>query len=390
MIVCSRRWSAAALAGLMAVFVVSRGLVAAPPKPQDSPTGAGRMLTVRSDEYGTTKDGQAITHFTLTNRNGMEVGLINFGGILTKVSTPDRDGTFKNINLGFKTLAEYEANKPYFGGLCGRFANRIANGRFTLDGKTYQLAQNNGNHHLHGGVTSFIKRVWTAEPIREQEAVGVRLTYVSPDGEENYPGTLTSVVEYRLNDANELSITYAATTDKPTILNLTNHAYWNLSGEVGGTILDHELTLAADTYLEIDEGSIPSGRKIPVAGTCMDFKTPHTIGERITETTNGYGGYDHCYVVNGEIGKLRPAARVVHPATGRVMEVLTTEPGIQLYTGNYLEGTPETGNAPKQGAFCLEAQHLPDSPNRPEFPTTRLNPGETYRQTTVHRFSVAK
>lgn len=346
------------------------------------------MVSVQSAPFGMTPDGVAIESFQLTNAHGLKVGLISLGATLTTVEVPDRAGKLANVALTFDDLPGYLENKPYFGVTCGRYANRIANGKFTLDGTEHTLAANNGEHHLHGGLVGFGKKVWKAEVLPAAEGHGVRFTFTSPDGDEGYPGALTTQVTYTLNDQNELKIQYSATTDKPTVLNLTNHAYWNLSGDRQQTVLDHELTLTGSKYLPVDEGAIPTGELAPVAGTPMDFLTPHLIGERITQTVNGNGGYDHCYLVDGAVGTLRPAAKVVHPASGRVMEVLTTEPGVQLYTGNYLEGTPATGNAVKQGAFCLEAQHLPDSPNRPEFPTTALRPGETYQQTTVHRFSV--
>lgn len=346
------------------------------------------MLTIQSEPFGKTPDGEDVVSYSLTNRNGMRVGLINLGATVTAVNVPDKDGKTANVTLGFNDLDGYLANAPYFGGICGRYSNRIANGKFTLDGETYQLATNNAPSHLHGGKVGFNKRVWQHEQIKSADAVGVKFTYVSPDGEESYPGNLTVRVTYSLNDANELKIDYEATTDKATVLNLTNHCYWNLSGGDQATILDTELTLTCDKYLPVDEAGIPTGELVAVAGTPMDFTTPHNIGERITEPVNGNGGYDHCWVVNGKIGELRPAAKVVEPKSGRVMEILTTEPGIQFYTGNFLTGTPETGNAVKHGALCLEAQHFPDSPNQPEFPTTVLKPGEVYKQTTVHRFSV--
>ncbi|WP_010583263.1 aldose epimerase family protein [Schlesneria paludicola] len=347
------------------------------------------MLTVQSEPFGQTEDGQPITGFSLRNHHGMKVGLINRGGIITSVEVPDRKGEFANVTLHFSDPAEYLVNGPYFGGVCGRYANRIAHGKFSLDGTEYQLATN-GDHHLHGGKEHFMRKLWKAETFQTDKVVGVKMIYTSPDMEENYPGTLKSVVTYTLNDDNELTIDYEATTDKPTILNLTNHAYWNLSGADGSLVLDHDLTLFCDKYLIVDEGSIPTGEQAPVAGTCMDFLKPQKIGARIDQTVNGAGGYDHCYVVNGKPGELRPTAKIVDPKSGRVMEISTTEPGVQFYTGNHLKGTPETGNAPKHGAFCLETQHFPDSPNHPDFPTTRLNPGEKYTQKTVHKFSVAK
>lgn len=346
------------------------------------------MLTIQSEPFGKTPDGEDVVSYSLTNRNGMRVGLINLGATVTAVNVPDKDGKSANVTLGFNDLDGYLANAPYFGGICGRYSNRIANGKFTLDGETYQLATNNAPSHLHGGKVGFNKRVWQHEQVKLADSVGVKFTYVSPDGEEGYPGNLTVRVTYLLNDANELKIDYEATTDKATVLNLTNHCYWNLSGGEQPTILDTELTLTCDKYLPVDEAGIPTGELAAVAGTPMDFTTPHKIGERITEPVNGNGGYDHCWVVNGKIDELRPAAKVVEAKSGRVMEILTTEPGIQFYTGNFLTGTPETGNAVKHGALCLEAQHFPDSPNQPEFPTTVLKPGEVYKQTTVHRFLV--
>lgn len=349
------------------------------------------MLKVQAEPCGESPEGEKITQYVLTNSHGLRVKIINLGCILTSVEVPDRLGKFANVTLGFANLDGYFENRPYFGGICGRFANRISNARFTLDGEEYRLAANIPPNHLHGGNVGFIKKVWQAEVVESEEFVGVELKYVSPDGEEGYPGELAVSLVYTLNDKNELTMDYTAHTDKPTVLNLTNHAYWNLAGTSSPSILDHELTLFADEYVEIDEQAIPTGNLLPVAGTCMDFTAPHTIGERIAETTHGNGGYDHCYVVRrGGQGEVVPVAKVVEPTSGRVMEVFSTEPGVQLYTGNYLDGTPETGNAPKQGAFCLETQHFPDSPNRPEFPSVVLRPGEVYRQTTIHKFSVNK
>ena len=356
----------------------------------DSPTSEEPMLTVQNEPFGQTEAGDEVIQYSLRNRSGMKVGLINFGAIITSVEVPDRDGKLANVVLNFPDIAGYQENNPYFGGACGRFANRIAKGKFSLDGTEYSLFLNNGTNTLHGGKVGFMKKVWKAAPFQNDDATGVKFTYTSPDGEEGYPGELKSVITYTLTDANELKIEYVATTDKPTVLNLTNHAYWNLAGAGSGLIVDHELTLSCSQFLPVDETGIPSGELAAVAGTCMDFLQPEKIGTRITEPVNGAGGYDHCYVVDGTAGELRPAAKIVEPTSGRVMEISTTEPGIQFYTGNFLEGTPATGNALKHGAFCLETQHFPDSPNRPEFPTTRLNPGETYRHTTVHKFSVAK
>lgn len=363
------------------------------PQPNEStqPQEPAAMLTVEVQPCGESLDGEKISQYILANSQGMTVKLLDFGGILTSVEVPDRNNHKSNVTLGFSNLDGYFENKPYFGGICGRYANRISGAKFMLDDKEYTPFANTPPNHLHGGKEGFMKKVYRAETFQETDSVGVKLTRTSPDGEEGYPGALTVELVYRLNDNNELTIDYTATTDKPTVLNLTNHAYWNLAGNSAPSILDHELTLQADEYVEIDENAIPTGKVLPVAGTCMDFTTPHTLGERIAETTNGNGGYDHCYIVRGG-GQAKPVlvAKVVEPTTGRMMEIFTTEPGVQLYTGNYLDGTADTSHAPKQGAFCLETQHLPDSPNRPEFPTTVLRPGETYRQTTIHKFSVAK
>ncbi len=346
------------------------------------------MLTVQSEPYGTTPEGAAITQYTLQNESGMKVSLINLGATVTSVEVPDREGKLANVTLNFPDLDGYLKNGPYFGGICGRFANRIANARFTLEGNEYNLFKNNGEHTLHGGKTGFNKLVWKAAPFETPGSAGVNFELVSPDGDEGYPGQLTVRVSYALNTKNELAISYEATTDKATVLNLTNHCYWNLAGAGNGTVLGEILELKCDKYLPVDEGGIPTGELAAVNGTAMDFSKPHAIGDAIAQTVNGHGGYDHCYVVNGTPGELRPAAKVIDPSSGRGMEILTTEPGIQFYTGNFLNGTAENGNAVQHGAFCLEAQHFPDSPNRPEFPTTTLKPGETYKQTTIHRFFV--
>lgn len=345
---------------------------------------------VTSEPFGKDDKGNEIVLYRLQNGQGLKVSVLNLGAIITSVEVPDRNGKFANVTLSFPDVESYLVNAPYFGGICGRYANRIAKGKFSLDGTDYELEINNSPNHLHGGKTGLIRRIWKSEGFQNDEAVGVNLWYDSPDGEEGYPGKMKFGVAYSLNDKNELRIEYHVTTDKPTVVNVTNHAYWNLAGVPGDSILDHELTLFCSKYLPVDETSIPTGELADVAGTPMDFLKPEKIGARIDQPVNGGGGYDHCYVVDGKVGQLRPAAKIVEPKSGRVMEISTTEPGIQFYTGNFLDGSPATGNAGKHGAFCLETQHFPDSPNRPEFPTTRLNPGEAYTQTTVHKFSVAK
>ena len=353
-------------------------------------SAAEKEANVKTEAYGTLPDGGKVTQYTLKNANGISVSIINYGGILTQVNVPDRNGKAANVTLGFDSLDGYLGPDPYFGALVGRYGNRIAKGQFTLDGKTYKLATNNGANHLHGGKVGFNDRLWQAEPTTVDGAPALKVTYVSENGEEGYPGELTSEVVYSLNDKNELKIDYTATTTAATPINLTNHAYWNLAGEGSGTILDHVLTLNCDKYLPVDDTLIPTGELKSVKGTPMDFTSPHKIGERIAQTGGDPVGYDHCYVVNGKPGALRPAAKVVDEKSGRVMEVSTTEPGIQFYSGNFLDGSEANGGYPKNGGMCLEAQVFPNSPNMPSFPNSILRPGDTYRQTTVHKFSTQK
>ncbi len=321
--------------------------------------------------------------------------LTTYGARIVSLTVPDRDGKLANVVLGFDSLAPYVAHKSYFGCTTGRFANRIAKGRFQLDGKSYALAANNGPNSLHGGLVGFDRRHWDAKPLERADAAGVEFSYRSPDAEEGYPGNLDVKVAYTWSNDNQLTIDYAATTDKATILNLTNHAYWNLGGiaagkPMHGTILDEQLTILAGRYLPTDADSIPTGELAPVKGTIMDFTTPHRIGERIEalkQPPSTTKGYDHCYVLDAQDGKLALAARVADPNSGRTMEVLTTEPGIQLYCGNFLEGDTASGGFHQHDALCLETQHYPDAPNRPSFPTTVLLSSQSYRQQTVHKFS---
>lgn len=377
-----RKFPVAALVGVFALcFCLSDGLQVA---------AAEKEANVKTEPYGTLPDGGKVTQYTLKNANGLSVSIINYGGILTEVNVPDRNGKAANVTLGFDSLEGYLGPDPYFGALVGRYGNRIAKGQFTLDGKTYKLATNNGVNHLHGGKVGFNDRMWQAEPTTADGSPALKLTYVSENGEEGYPGELTSEVTYSLTDENELKIEYKATTTAATPINLTNHAYWNLAGERSGTILDHVLTLHCDEYLPVDDTLIPTGELKSVKDTPMDFTSPHKIGERIAHTGGDPVGYDHCYVVNGDAGKLRPAAKVVDEKSGRVMEVSTTEPGIQFYSGNFLDGSEANGGYPKHGGMCLEAQVFPNSPNTPSFPNSILRPGETYRQTTVHKFSTLK
>lgn len=355
-------------------------------------------LTIQQEPWGETPDGKGIDRFLLTNTSGMTVSVINYGAIVTSIEVPDRDGKIADVTLGFDNLDGYLGEDPYFGAICGRYANRIAEGKFDLNGEQYQLATNNGPNHLHGGTVGFNERVWTARMLPPADAgarsVGVELEYLSPDGEEEYPGSLLVKVTYTLTNDNELKIDYQATNtgEKDTILNLTNHCYWNLSGNAKRDVLGHELSMQCDRWLPVDETLIPTGEIREVSGTPMDFTQPTTIGSRIKQVKgdNPQGGYDHCYVVNETDEQPAPAAVVHDPESGRVMEVFTTEPGMQLYTGNFLEGSEANGGFAQHFGFCLECQHFPDSPNHPEFPSTVLEKGAVYTQTTIHRFSVRK
>ena len=340
-------------------------------------------MNLQRSDFGKTPEGQSISLFTLTNRFGNSISVTDYGAILVSVNVPDRNGQLANVNLGYPTLDGYLARHPYFGSTVGRFCNRIAQGQFQLDGRTYTLALNNGPNHLHGGIVGFDKLVWCGAEIKSDNASGLRFHLRSPDGQEGYPGNLDVIADYLWNDANELTFAYRATTDAPTVVNLTNHAYWNLSGAKSGNVLDHQLQLNCGRFLAVDNTLIPTGQLTDVTATPLDFRQPRAIGERIAQLSSTKG-YDHCYIVDGPAGKLRFAGRAADPKSGRTMEVLTTQPGMQLYTGNHLGG-----EFVQHAGFCLETQHYPDAPNQPAFPTTRLNPGEQLEQTTVHRFGVA-
>jgi len=365
-----------------------------PREPSDSLSAGGSAgevprASLTRAEYGRLPDGTLIEVYQLQNRNGLRAKVITYGALLTEMHVPDRAGRMADVTLGFEHLQQYLDVHPYFGATVGRYANRIARGRFILDGRTYELATNDGPNHLHGGLRGFDKVVWRAEVLDVVKGAAVRFTYTSPDGEEGYPGTLTAAVTYTLTDDNELRLDYQATTDQATVINLTNHAYWNLAGS--GSILDHVLLIAADHYTPVDDTLIPTGAIDPVRDTPMDFTHPQPIGSRIRELTNDPQGYDHNYVLNSGGKNLALAARVAEPTTGRVLEIHTTEPGIQFYSGNFLDGTL-TGKGGvvyhQHHGFCLETQHYPDSPNKPDFPSVVLRPGQTYTQTTVHRFLV--
>jgi aldose 1-epimerase len=364
----------------------------APPSPSAPASKAG----FKKEAFGTTADGKAVDLYTLTNAKGTEVRAMTYGGIIVSLRVPDRDGKLGDVVLGRDTLAQYVEASPYFGAIIGRYGNRIGKARFTLDGKEYKLAANNGPNALHGGVRGFDKVVWQAEPFQKDGNVGVVFSYTSPDGEEGYPGTLQAQVTYTLGDDDTLAFAYHATTDKATPVNLTQHSYFNLAGDGAGDILGHEVTLKASRFTPVDKTLIPTGELKSVEGTPFDFRTPQTIGARINaddEQIKFGGGYDHNYVLDRDEGAgLQLAARVYEPTTGRVMEVSTTEPGIQFYSGNFLDGTVTgKGHVYKhRTGFCLETQHFPDSPNKPAFPSAILKPGEQYDTRTVYAFSVRK
>jgi len=343
--------------------------------------------------FGTTADGKTADLYTLKNKNGMQVSITNFGATVVSIMVPDKAGKVADVALGYDDLAGYELNKNYLGVLVGRYGNRIAHGKFSIDGTEYTLAKNNGDNSLHGGIKGFNKAMWDAKDVSKGGEAAIEMKYVSKDGEEGYPGNLSVTVVYTLTNKNELKIDYSATTDKKTVVNLTNHTYFNLAGQGNGDILKQELMINADTFTPVDSGLIPTGELKKVEGTPFDFRKPTAIGARIDandEQIKLGGGYDHNFVLNRKAATgLSLAARVSDPASGRSMEVWTTEPGVQFYTGNFLDGSfkGKGGIAyQKRTAFCLETQHFPDSPNHPSFPTTLLKPGEKYHTTTVYKF----
>lgn len=348
---------------------------------------ASPNMKIETKPFGKTNDGREVTCYTLTNSQGHHVSVMNWGATLLDVMVPDREGKLANVNLSFDKLEPYLEGHPYFGSTVGRFCNRIEEGKFTIDGREYQVTVNAGKHHLHGGKANFSYQYWEAEPVELEDAVGVRFSLVSPDGHEGYPGTVKASVLYSWNDADELRVEFTATTDAPTHVNLTNHSYWNLGGAGSGSAMDHVATIYADQWLDVDESLIPTGQLNQVDGTVLDFRQPTPFGDRVDELT-GTKGYDHCYVVRGQAGTLRPAAKVVDPKTGRVLEIETTQPGMQLYTANHLPGNERSNGYGGHEAFCLETQHYPNAPNRPAFPTTLLKPGETLSEVTIHRFGV--
>lgn len=378
-------------------MVAAAGLLAAPSSSADRPAERGKppMPSIERDAFGTMPDGTVIDVYMLTNRLGMEVRVLTYGGILQSIRVPDRRGVLENVALGFDNLDDYvERNDPYFGTITGRYANRIAEGRFTLDGVEYQLAVNNPPNHLHGGEVGFDKQVWeVTDTFADRDGAGLTLRYVSPDGDEGYPGELTTDVTYTLTNKNEIVMRYVATTDAATVVNLTNHAYFNLAGEGSGSIEGHLLQLNASHYTPVDDTLIPTGESAAVAGTPFDFRQPTEIGARLRDSHEQllFGlGYDHNFVLDRSGDGLEVAARLSDPASGRTLTVRTTEPGIQFYSGNFLDGTlvGTGGRTYRQSdGLALETQHFPDSPNKPEFPSTVLRPGEVYDTTTIYQFS---
>lgn len=353
-----------------------------------------RSQTVTKTSFGKTSAGENVDLYTLRNAHGVEAKITNYGGILVSLKVPNHFDRFEDVVLGFNDLDSYLKPHPYFGALIGRYGNRIAKGRFTLNGIEYKLAVNNGENHLHGGIKGFDKVVWTGREMNTKAGPAVVLTYLSKDGEEGYPGNLRVRVVYTLTNNNELKIDYSATTDKDTVINLTHHSYFNLRGEGDGDILNHRVRINANRFLPTDAGSIPTGELRQVAGTPFDFLEETAIGARINQNDEQLkfgNGYDHTWVINGPAGRLRFAASAYWPGSGLLMEVWTTEPGMQFYTGNFLDGTL-TGKSGKvyqrRFGFCFETQHFPDSPNHPSFPTTVLRKGATYRSTTIYKFSI--
>ena len=358
---------------------------------------AAKPGSTKKASFGKAPDGAEVDLYTLTNKNGVEAAISTYGGVVVSLKVADRNGKLGDVVLGFDTVDGYVSDKSYFGAIIGRYGNRIGHAQFSLDGKTYTLAKNNGENTLHGGNKGFNKAVWTAKEIPAKDGQALELTYLSKDGEEGFPGNLHVRVIYTLTDSNALKIDYSASTDKDTVVNLTNHSYFNLAVPGSGDILSHVLMINADRFTPVDSGLIPTGELRDVAGTPFDFRKPTPIGERINsddEQIKLGGGYDHNFVLNRKPGDpISLAARVVEPKSGRVLEVWTTEPGIQFYTGNFLDGSLHGKGGisyTKRSAFCLETQHFPDSPNKPAFPSTELQPGQRYHTTTIYKFSAEK
>ncbi|WP_083191646.1 aldose epimerase family protein [Formosa haliotis] len=350
--------------------------------------------SITKSKFGTSPDGQQVDLYTLKNTNGMEVQVITLGGIITTLKVANKDNIFEDVVLGFDTLEPYLSNPTYFGAIIGRYGNRIANGTFSLEGKTYNVAINNGPNHLHGGTVGFDSVIWKAEPIENDDSVALKLNYLSPDMEEGYPGNLNTTVLYTLTANNALEVTYEAETDKTTVVNLTQHSYFNISGDFTKQVLESELMINADRYVPVNEDAIPLGELAPVQGTPFDFRSPKLVGKDIEandiQIKHG-AGYDHSFVINNPEQGVRLAATVYDQSNGRFLEVFTDQPGVQLYTANYLNNTlpsKQGGTYGRRTGLCLETQHYPDSPNQTDFPSTVLHPGETYHSKTIFKFSV--
>ncbi len=385
------------IAGLLVIFLMVINIQCKEQKENKESTKEMELInekvSITKQDYGTTADGQKVEQYTLKNSSGLQVDIITYGGRITSLKTPDKNGAFENVVLGFDNLAQYEKDNPFFGALIGRYGNRIAGGKFSLNDKNYQLAKNNGDNNLHGGIKGFDKKVWEAKTEESPTSASLILTYVSPDGEEGFPGTLTTNVTYTLNNDDSLEVLYEATTDKTTVVNLTQHAYFNLSGDFSNTILDHELEIHADKYLPVDSGLIPTGVLESVEGTPFDFRQAKVIGHDITKENTQLqlgGGFDHCWVLNDQHAGFRRVAAAYHSGTGRYLEVFTDEPGIQFYSGNFLDSTlpaPNGGTYAQRSGLCLETQHFPDSPNQSQFPSVKLEPGEKYSTKTAFKLS---
>jgi aldose 1-epimerase len=383
------------IGGSIFIFLTVLCIFGCNKKENNNKTHSDHMENVQVSDYGVTAKGDSVKQYALTNKNGMKVEVINYGGIITSLTAPDKNGKYQDVVLGFTKPEDYFNGNPYFfGALIGRHGNRIANAKFTLEGKTYELDKNDGPNSLHGGKEGFDTKIWTVEPVKEAQFPTLKLTYVSADGEEGFPGKLTTTVLYTLTDDNALEISYEATTDKATVVNLTQHSYFNLSGNFTQSITDHELQLKAEKFLPVNSTIIPTGEEKSVKGTPFDFTVSKPIGKDIgsnDEQIRLGQGYDHNWILEGK--GLRTIATVYHPASGRVMEVMTDQPGVQFYSGNFLDGKYETktgGKYEKRNGFCLETQHYPDSPNQKAFPSTELKPGQKYQTKTIYKFSVKK
>lgn len=343
-------------------------------------------MKIETTVIGQSPSGQDVTEYALINDRGHRVSVMNVGATLLDVVVPDREGKLANVNLRFDSLQPYLSKHPYFGSTVGRFCNRIGNARFVIDGTTFKLTRNHGEHMLHGGTDNFAFRYWDAELREHSDSVSVQFSLTSPDGDEGFPGTLHATSTYAWNEHDELTMDYSATTDTPTHVNLCNHSYWNLSGAGSGSAMATIAKIEADRFLDVDPDLIPTGKLNPVAATPLDFRTPRALGDRLAELPST-GGYDHCYAIRGNVGTLRDAAEMVDPSSGRTLTVRTTQPGMQLYTANHLPGDEGSAGYGGHEAFCVETQGFPDAPNRPEFPSTLLRPGQAFKASTLHRFS---